>query len=418
LDSIVFPLDYTTVPRSFSFIPLDKQNEFTIDNILNTLDVGKNYGNILNNFNKFPLLFDTDKKVLSFPPIINGDVSKITLNTKNLFIEVTSTNDKSAQEIISLLSFELYDMGFTLFTVETKNNFNDLIEKPNVEPLEIIIDPNYINKILGLDLTDVQIIKCLEKSRCSGKSLSGGIECCIPRYRIDIFNPVDICEEVAMGYGIYKLITLTPSLYLPGKKHIHSIIFNNIREILIGLGFVEIINTNIISQKLLNNFFLQKLDYNTVSVSNSQNNEFEILRNSIIPSMMITLSKNIHEKYPQKLFEIGKIFQIQNSKIVEEWNLGIVIAHNNTDYSEIKSVLESFIKYCFNKEVKTPRIDLDCYLEGHSAKILLDDREIGNIGEISPLVLEKFKLRTLVTSFQINLDFLMELLDINRLRYI
>jgi len=418
LDSIIFPLNYTTVQRNFSFKPLDKQNEFTIDNILTTLDVGKNYGYIVNAFDRFPLLFDSEKKVLSFPPIINGDISKINPHTKNLFVEVTSTIDKSAQEIISLLSFELYDMGFKLFTSRINNKFNNSMEIPNLDPSKITVESNYINKILGLDLTDAQIIKCLEKSRCSGKVFSNGIECYIPRYRVDIFSPVDISEEVAIGYGIYKFDTLNPSLYLSGKKHIHSIIFNNIREILIGLGFIEIINTNIISQKMLDNFFLHEIDQNTVSISNSQNNEFETLRNSIIPSMMITLSKNIHEKYPQKLFEIGKIFHIKNSNIVEEWYLGIVIAHNNTDYSEIKSVLESLIKYCFNKEVKTPHFDWDYYLEGHSAKILLNELEIGNIGEIHPLVLEKFKLRTLVTSFQINLNRLMELFDINKLRHI
>ena len=119
-----------------------------------------------------------------------------------------------------------------------------------------------------------------------------------------------------------------------------------------------------------------------------------------------------------RISDVGKIFHIKNSNIVEEWYLGIVIAHNNTDYSEIKSVLESLIKYCFNKEVKTPHFDWDYYLEGHSAKILLNELEIGNIGEIHPLVLEKFKLRTLVTSFQINLNRLMELFDINKLRHI
>jgi phenylalanyl-tRNA synthetase beta chain len=397
---------------------LDKQNEFTIDNILTILDVGKNYGHIVNAFDKFPLLFDSEKKVLSFPPIINGDISKITPITKDLFIEVTSISDKSAQEIISLLSYELYDMGFQLFTVSIKNKFNNSLEIPNLYPSKVIIDPNYINKILGLELTNAQMIKCLEKSRCSGKVFSGGIECYIPRYRVDIFNPVDISEEVAIGYGIHKFHTLNHSLYLSGKKHAYSIIFNNIREILIGLGFIEIINTNIVSQKILNNFFLHEIYHDAVYLSNSQNTEFDILRNSIIPSMMDTLSKNIHEKYPQKLFEIGKVFHIKNSKIVEEWYLGIVIAHNNTDYSEIKSVLESLIKYCFNKEVETPRFDCDYYLEGHSAKILLNEQEIGNIGEVNPLVIEKFKLRTLVTSFQINLNYLMDLFDMNKLRYI
>ena len=155
-----------------------------------------------------------------------------------------------------------------------------------------------------------------------------------------------------------------------------------------------------------------------ISIGDSKNSEFEILRNSIIPSMMITLSKNIHEKYPQKLFELGKTFQIQNSKIKEEWSLGVVIAHNNTDYSEIKAVLESLIKYCFNKNIKTPNFNFEYYLKGHSAKILLNGNDIGNIGEIYPQVLENFKLRTLVSTFQINLDSLMELLNLKKLKYL
>ena len=259
LDAIVFPLNYTTISKNFSFIPLDKESEFTIENILNNLEVGKDYGHIVNNSDRYPILFDSQKNVISLPPIINGHMTKITLNTKNILIEVTSTATKSAHDILSILSFELHDMGFKIYYIRTYSPIEGMTKTPILNPLKMIVPAAYINKILGLDLSNDDIIKYLQKSRCSGKNLDTEIECIIPRYRIDIFNPIDISEEVAIGYGIYRFNTSSPpTLYFSGKKHINSKIFNNVREILIGLGFIEIINTNIISRKILDDFFLKK----------------------------------------------------------------------------------------------------------------------------------------------------------------
>ena len=419
LEFIVFPLNYTTVSKNCSFTPLDKQIEFTIENILNNLDVGKDYGHIVNNSDKYPILFDSQKNVISLPPIINGNMTKITLNTKNLLIEVTSTATKSAHDILSILSFELHDMGFKIYYIRTYSPFEGMTKTPILSPSKMIVPADYINKILGLDLSNDDIIKYLQKSRCSGKNLNTEIECIIPRYRIDIFNAIDISEEVAIGYGIYRFNTSSPpTLYFSGKKHINSKIFNNVREILIGLGFIEIINTNIISRKILDDFFLKEKNNNLVGIGDSKNSEFEILRNSLIPSIMSTLAKNIHEKYPQKLFEIGKTFQIQNSEVKEEWFLGASIAHNNADYTQIKSVLESLMRYCFNKDISSPSFNFEYYISGHSAKILLNGNEIGNIGEIHPQVLDNFKLRTLVSAFQINLDSLIKILNLTEIKYL
>ncbi|MBA3977205.1 MAG: phenylalanine--tRNA ligase subunit beta [Nitrosopumilus sp.] len=423
LDHIVFPLLYTTFPKHFSFVPLDRENEFTIDNILNHLDVGKKYGHILQNSDKFPILIDSQKNVLSFPPIINGHLTKIKLNTNSLLIEVTSINEKSAHDILSILSFELYDMGFKIYSLDITSHLGESIKTPVLKQSKMIVSDGYINKILGLNLSNGELIKCLERSRCSARILENGdMECYFPRYRVDIFNPVDISEEIAIGYGIYRFdassSSSNPSLYFSGKKHVSSLIFNSIREVLMGLGFIEIINTNIISKNVIDDFFIRVDNTDLVSIEGSKSSEFEILRNSIIPSIMVTLSKNIHEKYPQKLFEIGKTFKVHQSELKEEWSLGVVIAHNNTNYSEIKSVLESLMKYCFNKNITTPRHNFDYYLNGHSAKILFNENDVGNIGEVYPQVIENFKLRTLVSVFQINLNSLMDLLDLKKIRYL
>jgi phenylalanyl-tRNA synthetase beta chain len=418
LDSIRFPLSYTAVSKQFSFIPLGEHNEFTIDYMLNNFSVGKDYGYILNKGPKYPILVDSQKNVLSFPPITNGNLTKITFNTKNMLIEVTSTSNKSAQDILSILSFELCDMGFGIFSVKINSPFGIQTKTPDLNPLKLMASMDYVNKVLGLGLNGDEFIKYLEKSRCSGKIIGHNVECYIPCYRVDIFHPIDIAEEVAIGYGVYRFNAASPSLSLSGNKNINSLIFNSIREVLVGLGFTEIINTNIISRKTLDDFFMQGQNSNLVSIENSKNFDPEVLRNSIIPSMMMTLSKNIHEKYPQKLFEIGKTFQIEDSRLKEEWSLGVVMAHNDTDYTEIKSVLESLIKYCFNKSVKTPKTNLKHYLEGHSAKILYDENDIGDIGEIYPQVIETFKLRTLVSVFQINLNLLVNMLNLKKMRYL
>ena len=421
-DSILFPLRYTTAPKHFSFIPLDEEIEFTIESILKNLDVGKKYGHLLHNSDVFPILSDYQKNVLSFPPIINGNLTKIKSNTNNLLIEVTSINEKSAHDILSILSFELYDMGFKIYSININSHSGESIKTPVLKQSKMIVSDGYINKILGLKLSNDDLIKCLERSRCSGKVLENGdMECSFPRYRIDIFNPVDISEEVAIGYGIYGFDTSTssyPSIYFSGKKHVNSVIFNSIREVLIGLGFVEIINSSIISKDAIDDFFIKSDGEDLVSIKDSKSSEFEILRNSIIPSIMATLSKNIHEKYPQKLFEIGKTFKVRHSELKEEWSLGVAIAHNNTNYSEIKSVLESLLKYCFNKSIKTPRCNFEYYLNGHSAKILFGESEIGDVGEIYPHVIENFKLRTLVSVFQINLSSLMDMIDLKKINYL
>jgi phenylalanyl-tRNA synthetase beta chain len=418
-DALTFPLLYKAVPRQIKFVPLDGNKEYSLDNILTDFDVGKKHGHILEKFNLVPILLDSKDNIISFPPIINGNTTKIDLLTSNLFIEVTSVNSKSAKDILSILSFELNDMGFHLYSLVVESPFCREIVTPILEPYTIHLDFEYVNKILGLELTRDEILVCLRKSRCEGIDKGDGkLECIIPSYRIDLFDRVDVCEEVAIGYGIFNLGPLYPGSYFPGRKNSHSIIFDKVRDILIGLGFMEIINPNIISKNLVKDVFLEydHSDKRLVSLSDSKNTEFELLRNSLIPSLINTFSNNIHEKYPQKLFEIGKTFSTTNNEIIENWSLCVSIAHNTTDYTEIKSTLESFMRYCFNAFVTTPKYDTNYFLTGHSARIFLKDQVIGEIGEIHPQVLENLNLRTLISIFEFNLSAVIKILKLDQIR--
>jgi len=420
-DALTFPLFYKGVPRQIKFVPLDGNKEYSLDNILTDFEVGKKYGHILEKFDIVPILLDTKDNVVSFPPIINGSTTIVDLLTSNLFVEVTSVNSKSAMDILSILSFELSDMGFDLYSLVISSPFCEEIVTPILEPHRLQVDFDFINKILGLELTYNEILVCLQRSRCEGIDKGNGkLGCIIPSYRIDLFDKVDICEEVAIGYGIYNLEPSYPSSYFPGRKNSQSIIFDKVRDILIGLEFMEIINPNIISKNLFKNVFLEDehSGKQLISLGDSKNTEFEVLRSSLIPSLINTFSNNIHEKYPQKLFEIGKTFFTTNKEIRENWSLCVSIAHNTTDYTEIKSSLESFMRYCFNAFVTTPRFEAKYFLPGHSARIVLNDEVIGEIGEIHPQVLENLDLRTLVTIFEFNLSAVVKILRLDQIRIV
>jgi phenylalanyl-tRNA synthetase beta chain len=225
-DALTFPLFYNGVSRQIKFVPLDGHKECSLENILSDFDVGKKYGHILEKFEFVPILLDSKDNVISFPPIINGNTTRVDLSTSNLFIEVTSVNSKSAKDILSILSFELSDMGFDLYSMVVNSPFCGEIVTPVLEPYKIQLDFDYVNKMLGLELTHDEILVCLERSRCEGTDKgSGKLECIIPSYRIDLFDKVDVCEEVAIGYGIFNLGPLYPGTYFPGRKNSQSIIF-------------------------------------------------------------------------------------------------------------------------------------------------------------------------------------------------
>ena len=415
-DILKFPLYYGLESKSRKFIPLDSQGELTIEQILSETKVGNTYGHLLNNLEAVPILNDSSESVLSIPPIINGAKTKVDTDTRNLFVEVTGTNSQTAREMLAIFTYELTDMGYEIFSLDIHSPFEGDLVTPSLEPTMIEAKIDQINKLLGLSLSPEKVIQCLRKCRCDGTINNEGVlKCIAPSYRIDLFEANDVVEEVAIGYGIKNLAPDNTTEYFTGKKNIQSLVFTKLSEVLIGLGFIEIVNPNIISKQVLDHALIHEKDSiaELIWLGDSKNTEFEVLRTSLFPSMINTLAANIHEKYPQKLFEIGKIFKTKANSVQESWSLCVSVAHDNADYSEIKSNLESVFKYTFNISINTPRVQAPFYLDGHSARILLNYKDIGHIGEVHPQVLENFNMKSLVSMFEIDISNVIHVLDLN-----
>mgnify|MGYP002387894567 CR=1 FL=1 len=128
LDVIKFPVIYKGVrPKDYKFIPLNFEISMDLDEILRKHPKGIDYGKIMNNFDRLPLIVDADNDVISMPPIINADRTSVTEATKNLFVEVTGTNEYAVEKALAIIVCSLADMGGEIYNVHMHNVIEKVI---------------------------------------------------------------------------------------------------------------------------------------------------------------------------------------------------------------------------------------------------------------------------------------------------
>jgi len=400
LDRISFPLKYTTTSRDHRFIPLNSIKEISISEILRDSEVGRDYGSILGQSTKVPIIIDAKGQTVSFPPIINAALTTVTTKTKNILVEVTGIDKQSAEDMLSVVVAILQGAGFQFSQLKVSGSKNST---PNFTSRSFVFDTDPVNKILGLNISGPILLSCLKKCRLDAVMKGKKIQCTIPRYRFDIFGGMDIVEEVALGYGIDNLKPAWPASVHIGEKNMTSEKLDSISRLMTGFGFMETLNSTLTSKQIL--YEMANRDSSqTISVTSSKSQEHTILRDSILPGLLENLSKNIHETYPQKFFESGIVFS-KGTPIKETSSLACVTASEETHFSEMKAVLQSLLRIGFNIKCETKTLPNHVFFsQGRVAEIVVNKKTVGYIGELDSKVLENFRIRTKVVGFEVKLS--------------
>jgi len=264
LDKMQFPLRYSAETPDIAFVPLDQSEKYDFDEILNKLTVGQKYKHLVESFAKYPVIFDKSNMIVSFPPIINSDVTKITKQSKNLLLEITATHSEIALDMLSILSHYFLDEGFEIVSGSVnENNKDSFFPLKKLCNESMVVKKDYINNLLGLELSSNEIIKSLKKVRIDASKINGNdIQCAIPHYRSDITNTIDVVEEVALGYGIYNLEPSMPSFKITsGIKNPLIEFFNELRKTLIGFGLLEVVNFSLVDQKSIKTIKTKQINH-------------------------------------------------------------------------------------------------------------------------------------------------------------
>lgn len=398
LEKIKFPLYYKTVTQEHSFVPLESDASMTVKEILEKTETGKKYRNILEGHAKVPIIVDSDGKTISFPPIVNAKLTEMNTKTRNLLVEVTATDKNAAEGVLAVVANTLQIAGFELYSVKITGAGNST---PVLKSRDLVLEPDLVNKTLGIQISNQIIVKSLKKSRLDAKMRGKKIVCSIPRYRTDIFGVMDLVEEVALGYGIQNLAPTMPESVSAGERNHVTKTLETVRQLMVGLGYLEVMNFELTSKEILYDKTTRAAS-GIISVADSKSQEHIILRDMLLPGMMEVLSRNIHESYPQKIFEIGTVFG-KDSPIKEGIHLACLSAHKDVNFTEVKSVLQSLLKTGFNLSCNTIPQKEPMYVDGRTGSIVVNSKKLGSLGEIDAKVSDNFKLRMPIAGFEITL---------------
>ncbi len=401
-DLIKFPVYYKAVrPREIKFVPLYETREMYLDEILKETEKGKEFAWILKGLDKYPILIDSKNEVLSFPPIINSNtIGRLTPETKNIFIDVTGTDFDSVLIALNVIVTALAERGGKIETVKIIHP-DKIIETPILETKSLEVDINYLKRLSGLDLSEKEIIELLERKRFGIEKKDGRIIVKWLNYRNDIFSAQDILEELVIAYGYNKIKPRIPKIYTIGRELEIKRFIDLLREIMIGLGALEIYNP-VLSEKRLFEIF----GFKTLEIENPVSEKYNVLRSSIIPQILEFFVYNKKAELPQEVFEIGEII-IPDKKIEEEYSLAWGLTDYSVTFTDAKRRLESLFK-ALGLKYELEYDKRSFLIEGRAAKILVKGKEVGYIGEIHPEILEKLDLENPVVIFEIYVKKLLE----------
>jgi phenylalanyl-tRNA synthetase beta chain len=412
LDLLTPPLNYTVAkPSEFTFVPLGFSEKMTLAEMLERHPKGQEYGHIVKKHSLYPILLDSEKRVLSFPPIINSnDLGRITEEASNLLVEVTGTVNQTVLNTLNLVTTALVDRGGKAYsaTVHYPQDpafLHREVVTPDFRSKCVKLSVEYTNQVTGLQLSSKHIADLLMTAGLGvGVSNEKSMDVIVPCYRVDIMHQIDIVEDVAVAYGYNNIEPQWRDLPTTGSARPEQRIVNIARELMVGSGYQEVLNYTLTNTENLFNK-MNKEQTSIIEIANPKLVTMNCMRNWLLPGLIEFLSVNQSVEFPQKIFELGKITlpdETQETKTREEEWLAAVTSHSNVGFSEIKSCLDAlFLNLGIAWQIKPTTHP--SFIEGRTGAVIVNGVDVGVVGELNPLVLEAWKLENPAAAFELNM---------------
>ena len=407
LEKIKLPIKYfSDNPDKIKFQPLEFPEELTALQILSKHPAGREYGYLLEGKERFPFFSDADNNILSMPPIINSHMTgKITEDTKEVFIECSGFDFNTCNICLNIIATALADMGGEIYSMDLEYP-DGKKTTPDLEPRKIKLDVPFINRWLGLELSEQQMADLL---LMMGYGFESGFAL-IPAYRADILHMVDLAEDVAIAYGYDKFEPEIPNVATIGEESGIEVFKRNVSEILIGLGLLETNTYNLTNADDQN--LKMGVDLPLVELESAVNIEYNVLRIWMTPCLMKVLKDNKSNEYPQNIFEIGTCFKMDaetETGVSEFSRLAVALCGPDSDFTRIKQVFDRVMS-AVDMEYDSKDAEHPSFIPGRVARISVAGEGVAYIGEMHPQVLSNWELDMPVACFELNITALYEAL--------
>ncbi|WP_137284058.1 phenylalanine--tRNA ligase subunit beta [Halorussus salinisoli] len=402
-------------PDGDRFVPLDSDAEMTPEEVLRSHPTGETYADLVAEYDHYPAIYD-DIGLFSFPPVINGRRTEVSTESRDLFVELTGTDQWTIDHMCNIICYALDARGAKVEEVTVEYPDRTLV-RPDFEVCQKTVTHERIESMLGVDLSAERVLDLLERSGLDAETEEVGddelaYEVDVPPYRVDVLHPLDVVDDVGRAYGFNDLEPRYPDVGTVGGRHDRSKLEDAARETLVGLGFEDLLNFHMISEE--ENFDRMRLSQDDevlgaadpATILEPYSEDYTMLRTWALPSLLMVLENNTHRGYPQDLAEVGfaaEVDESQNTGLAERRTVAGVLARHDASYEDAKARLQAVARN-FDVELETPATDHPTFIDGRVAEVVLDGESVGVIGEIHPEVLVEHDLELPVAGFEFRLD--------------
>ncbi|CAH1099624.1 unnamed protein product [Psylliodes chrysocephalus] len=425
-DTIKGPFIYDAKsPKHIQFVPLNQEKEFNAEELMefySTHPQLKQYLPIIKDSPVYPVITDSNGVVLSLPPIINGNHSKITLATKNVFIECTATDLTKAKVVLDTLvcMFSQYcSEKHTVEYCEVVNPDGTSVLYPELEYRSEVVSVKKTNKKIGINESPDNMVQLLSKM-CLTSELTNNtdnIKVTIPPTRHDVLHACDIYEDVAIAFGYNNIKRTFPKTNTVAQQFPVNKLTDLLRYPIAEAGFTEALTFALCSRDdisiKLGIDSIEKIP--AVHISNPKTLEFQVCRTTLLPGILKTIAANKKMPLPMKIFEISDVVLKDAEAEVgarNERRICAVNCNRNAGFEVVHGLLDKImllLEVSWSRKKNSVGYYLQAtndptYFPGRCANIICHGTPIGKIGVLHPNVLAKFELTNPCSAVELNIQ--------------
>jgi len=389
LHAITFPVRYTTMkPEEIVYLPLNYPKEADAREILRVHPKGKEYGYIIEKYERYPVFVDSKNKIMALIPIVNSaETGKVDTKTREVFVEVTGIDKIGINQALNVIVCTLADMGGEIYKVAVE--YEDGVEKtPCLDYVKMKFDVRNAEKILGVKIGKEKVKEFLKRM---GYEYNGR-EVLVPPYRADVMGEIDIIEDIAIVYGYNNFEPTLPNFFTPGgviRK------YEPLHDIMRGMGFSEIATFTITDREKL-----EKIGWKAdKKIINPAAEEYNVIRPTVLVSLLEVLGVNKTRGLPQKFYEIGIVYEKGETKK----KLCFGVCDKKVGFEEVRGYLQTILKelgFAYRLEGRESGI----FESPFSAAVFINNKESGVIGKVKQDILKEFGIEFPVFMCEINVD--------------
>ena len=425
LATLAPPFRVRAVEGEHAFVPLACDQPMSLTDVLLRHPKGVEYAHLIDGMSKYPLIFDDNDDVLSFPPIINGDHTTVTHATRDFFIDVTGWDERACEAALMLICLQLAQRGGKVESVEVSTCEGDTITTPNGAGKPHTVPEELVENLLGRSFTDQEIHTAIQRmgGRFDGRQpashdapsqstsmavASAGtneLMFTMPRWRFDVLHPVDLVEDLAIGHGYEDLGTDVPKATLTAQPRADHHLRRRLRTSMQGMGMMQIQSLTLSNQTDQFDNMRWSPAHEVTLITNPITVDHTMLRQHLLPGLLKLLAGNRHHDLPQSVYELGTV--VRDHKNGER--LAFITAERSGGFAAVRGRIQALCRDLGVDDWRAEPLDANDgpWLGGRGAKVIIAGTWVGCFGEVDPAISSLYDLRVPLNGAEFDVDALL-----------